>query len=85
MAAAISKAIVNCKRILENSVADNNPLEKGTSENIKTSEKPNTTIISFSVQIAASNKAISTRPYNFKDCNNNNNQLLLICTVMKNF
>lgn len=66
MAAAIAKAIINYKQILDSSVANNNPLEKETLVKTEISEKSNHTNISFSVQIAASKKAISTRPYNFK-------------------
>ena len=66
MASAISKAIINYKYILNNSLADNSPLENRSSVTTNTPEKQNNTNISFSVQIAASQKAISTRPYNFK-------------------
>ena len=66
MAAAISKAIINYKHILNSSVADNNPLEMVSPKKINTPKKQSAFNVSFSVQIAASKKAISTRSYNFK-------------------
>jgi len=67
IASAISKAIINYKQILSNSVAVNSPLQ--TIEPQERESKPTGTIaenVSFSVQIAASQKVIPTRPYNFK-------------------
>jgi N-acetylmuramoyl-L-alanine amidase len=67
IAKAIAKAILNYKKELSNSVAIENPIELVSP---KQPEKPvaqkQLEDVYFSVQIAASNKAIAPRSYNFK-------------------
>lgn len=67
IAQAIAKAILNYKKELSNSVAIENPIE------LVSPKQPENPVVQkqledvyFSVQIAASNKAIAPRSYNFK-------------------
>lgn len=67
IAQAIAKAILNYKKELSNSVAIENPIE------LVSPKQPENPVaqkqledVYFSVQIAASNKAIAPRSYNFK-------------------
>ncbi|MGD2005182.1 MAG: N-acetylmuramoyl-L-alanine amidase [Flavobacteriaceae bacterium] len=67
IAKAIAKAILNYKKELSNSVAIENPIE------LVSPKQPENPVVQkqledvyFSVQIAASNKAIAPRSYNFK-------------------